>query len=84
VSSFIDPYELIAVQFEALGAEKVDLLYAPSPTEHLHSGWDGAVVNAECVVAGLKSLPNDPFAPFFSDRAKLIRAATTSTPRAND
>ncbi len=44
---FVDLYEIIARRFETLGSEKVDSLYVPTPTEKLHSGWDGAVVNAE-------------------------------------
>jgi rhamnogalacturonan acetylesterase len=69
---FIDLYELIARRYEALGPAKVDTLYVPSPTERLHTGWDGAVVNAECVIAGLKALKDNPLAGFFSERAKAI------------
>ena len=56
-------------KYEDLGRDKVDTLYMPSPKESLHTGWDGAVVNAECVIAGLKcpratrsrrSIPNVP------------------------
>jgi rhamnogalacturonan acetylesterase len=70
---FIDLYELIARRYEALGPAKVDALYVPSPTEHLHTGWDGAVVNAECVIAGLKALPGNPLAGFFSQRAAGVK-----------
>jgi lysophospholipase L1-like esterase len=62
--SFVDLYELIARKYETLGAGKVDLLYALSPTERLHTGWDGAVLNAECVIAGLKELKTNPLAAF--------------------
>lgn len=67
---FIDLYELIARRYETLGPAKVDPLYVPSPTERLHTGWDGAVVNAECVIAGLRGLKDNPLAGFFSERAK--------------
>jgi lysophospholipase L1-like esterase len=65
---FIDLYELIARKYESLGAEKVNALYVPSPTENLHSGWDGAVINAECVIAGLKELKSNPLAAFLRAR----------------
>ena len=71
---FVDLYEIIARRFETLGSKKVDSLYVPTPTERLHSGWDGAVVNAECVVAGLKGLTGDPFAAYFSTLSKSVES----------
>jgi lysophospholipase L1-like esterase len=62
--SFVDLYELIARRYESLGREKVDALYVPSPRENLHTGWDGAVINAECIVAGLNRLKENPLAGF--------------------
>jgi len=29
-------------------------------------------LNAECVIAGLKALPANPLAPFFSEKAKSV------------
>jgi lysophospholipase L1-like esterase len=78
---FIDLNELIARRLDVLGKAKVDLLYVPNPTpekpegEHVHPGWDGAVINAEVVVSGLKALPKNPVADYFSDRAKAIDPA---------
>jgi hypothetical protein len=69
---FVDLYELIARKYESLGREKVDSLYVPSPKENLHTGWDGAVVNAECVIAGLKGLKENPLAAFLSARGKAV------------
>ena len=71
---FVDLYELIARKYEELGPGAVDPLYVPTPAEKLHTGWDGAVVNAERVVAGLKTLQGNPFAPFFAERAKSVDA----------
>jgi hypothetical protein len=68
----VDLYELIARKYESLGQEKVTPLYVPTPRENLHTGWDGAVVNAECVIAGLKGLRKDPLAPYFSARANGV------------
>ena len=79
---FIDLNELIARRLDALGKEKVDKLYVPNPTpekpggETVHPGWDGAVINAEVVVSGLKALGDkNPVAAYFSDKAKAIAPA---------
>jgi lysophospholipase L1-like esterase len=65
---FVDLYELVARKYEILGTEKVNSLYVPSPTEGLHTGWDGAVINAEAVIAGLKQLEKNPLAAFLRAR----------------
>jgi lysophospholipase L1-like esterase len=78
---FIDLNELIARRLDVLGKEKVDLLYVPNPTpekpegEHVHPGWDGAVLNAEVVISGLKALKNNPVAGYFSSKAQAVPAA---------
>ena len=71
-----NPSTDIALKFESIGSEKVDSLYVPSLTERLRSGWEGAVVNAECVVAGLKGLKDNLLSPFLSTRANTIAPAT--------
>jgi lysophospholipase L1-like esterase len=65
---FVDLYELIAQKYETLGPGKVNSLYVPSPTEGIHTGWEGAVINAESVIAGLKQLGNNPLAAFLRAR----------------
>lgn len=78
---FIDLNELIARRLDALGKDEVNRIYVPNPTpanprgETVHTGWDGAVINAEVVVAGLKALPDDPVAAFISPRARAIAPA---------
>jgi len=72
---FIPLSDLVATSYENLGPEKVETFYVPSPKENLHTGWDGAVVNAGCVISGLKALPGDPMARFFSSRASAIAPA---------
>lgn len=74
---FVNLNELIARQYESLGKEKVEGFYVPSPKENLHTGWDGAVVNAGCVIAGLKGLRENPLAPYFSTRAASVAAVAT-------
>ncbi|MES2922879.1 MAG: rhamnogalacturonan acetylesterase [Verrucomicrobiota bacterium] len=82
---FIPLYDIIATNYEKLGQEKVEMLYVPSPKENLHTGWDGAVVNAGCVISGLKALPDDPLGKFLSLRASTIipagGTAREETPR---
>jgi lysophospholipase L1-like esterase len=82
--AFVDLHELIAGKYESLGQEPVDELYVPSPTEKLHTGWDGAVINAECVIAGLKGLKENPLAPFLSARGRRVAPIVLPSPnRAN-
>jgi hypothetical protein len=76
---FVPLYDIIATKYETLGPEKVEALYVPSPKEKLHTGWDGAVINAECVISGLKASPADPLAQFFSPRSDSIPAAAGIT-----
>jgi lysophospholipase L1-like esterase len=86
---FIDLNELIGRRLDALGKEKVDLLYVPNPTpdkpkgETVHPGWEGAVINAEVVVSGLKALPDNPVAAFFSAKARDIAPASSPPASAN-
>ncbi|HVS51868.1 MAG TPA: rhamnogalacturonan acetylesterase [Opitutaceae bacterium] len=79
---FIDLNELIARRLDVLGKEKVDQLYVPNPTpekpngETVHPGWDGAVINAEVVVSGLKALgEKNPVAAWFSEKAGSVAPA---------
>jgi lysophospholipase L1-like esterase len=56
---FIDLNEIIAERYDALGPEKVDPLFGDP---HTHTTAAGADLNAQCVIAGLKALPDDPLA----------------------
>jgi lysophospholipase L1-like esterase len=69
---YVDLYELIARRYESLGTTNVDTIYVPSPKEKLHTGWAGAVINSECVMAGLNGLKENPLAPFLNTRGKAI------------
>jgi lysophospholipase L1-like esterase len=55
--AFIDLNELIAERYDELGEEKVEPLFADP---HTHTSAAGAELNAQCVVAGLKALPENP------------------------
>ena len=68
---FIDLNEMIARRYDVLGEEKVEALFADP---HTHTSRAGAELNAECVVAGLKALPHDPVAGYFSGKGKAVAA----------
>ena len=63
-ASFIDLNEIIAERYDALGPEKVDPLFGDG---HTHTTAIGADLNAQCVIAGLKALPDDPLAPYLKE-----------------
>jgi lysophospholipase L1-like esterase len=65
--AFVDLNEIIAERYDALGPEKVNALFADPNT---HTTRAGAELNAECVVAGLKALKNDPLAGYFAAAGK--------------
>jgi lysophospholipase L1-like esterase len=73
--AFIDLNAITARKYNALGADKVEPLFVPTPSEHTHTNWYGAVINAESVIGGLKLLANNPFAPYLSDKGQAIPAA---------
>jgi lysophospholipase L1-like esterase len=59
--AFVDLNEIIASRYDELGPEKVEPLFGD---EHTHTTAAGAELNAQCVVAGLKALKDDPLASF--------------------
>jgi len=60
-AAFLDLNELIARRYETMGEEKVkDLFFG----DHTHTNPEGARLNAEIVVAGLKSLSDCPLSRF--------------------
>jgi lysophospholipase L1-like esterase len=60
-ASFIDLHEIIARRYDALGPDAVGPLFADG---RVHTSWPGAVLNAECVLAGLRALPENPLTPY--------------------
>ena len=70
-AAFVDLNEIVARRYESLGTEKVAALFAD---EHTHTNVEGAELNAECVVAGLKGLKHSPLAGFLSKRALMLKA----------
>jgi len=62
-AGFIDLNELIAQRYEALGEEKVKTLFFG---DHTHTNPEGARLNAEEVVRGIKALSRCPLAGVIS------------------
>lgn len=70
---FLDLSRLAALRYEALGPTQVDALFGDA---HTHTSAAGAEVNAQCVIAALKALKEDPLAKYFSEKAGDVAAAT--------
>jgi hypothetical protein len=67
-AQFIDLNALIIAKYQPLGTDKVNELYFPDPNpnggrEAVHTNWAGAVLNAECVIEGLKQI-NSPLVQY--------------------
>jgi lysophospholipase L1-like esterase len=62
--AFVDLNEIIAQRYDELGPEKVNPLFGD---EHTHTSAAGAELNAQCVIAGLKALQDDPLAPYLRE-----------------
>jgi lysophospholipase L1-like esterase len=58
-AGFIDLNEIVSKKYDSLGQEKVTAELFPEK-EVVHPDWAGAVLNAECVIEGMKSLENCP------------------------
>ena len=69
---FVDLNELVAREYEALGAERVKAFF---PRDHTHTSLEGARLNARVVVAALKGLPANPLGAYLSDSAAAVRPA---------
>ena len=60
-AAFIDLHEIIARRYDTMGPDAVGPLFADA---RVHTSWPGAVLNAECVLTGLKALPENPLKPY--------------------
>jgi rhamnogalacturonan acetylesterase len=67
---FVDLNESIARRYDTLGEAAVDPLFGDP---HTHTTMAGAILNAECVVAGLRALPHDPLAKYLSAKGQAIK-----------
>lgn len=58
---YLDLNRIIADRYNRMGRDAVAPFF---PQEHTHTNWAGAVVNAECVVEGVRGLKDCPLAGF--------------------
>lgn len=69
---FLDLNEFVAKRYEQMTPSQVDALFGD---EHTHTTRAGAELNAKCVIAASKALPDNPLAPFFSNKAMTVSAS---------
>ena len=77
-AAFLPLNELVALRYEALGAEAVEKLFADANT---HTNRAGAELNAAVVVAALKALPGAPLATTLSPAGQAITPDVILSPR---
>jgi rhamnogalacturonan acetylesterase len=54
-ASYVDLHHIIATHYEAIGQDTVTSTYFPEK-ETTHTDWAGSILNAQCVIEGLKTL----------------------------
>ena len=67
---FIDLNNIIADRYDALGEAAVEPLFADP---HTHTSLQGAEINANAVVTGLKRLPKNPVSAYFSAKGEAVK-----------
>ncbi|MBN2684663.1 MAG: hypothetical protein JXR40_05245 [Pontiellaceae bacterium] len=72
---FMDLTLIVTQAYKQIGKEKADTFFADQRT---HTNSEGAAFNARCVVAGLKSLPDNPLQHFFSELGQAVERYTES------
>jgi len=76
-AQFIDLNGIIADHYDRLGQEAVKPFFPK--IRDPHTGWRGAKLNAECVVEGIKRLPECPLVKYLSDAPNPIKPDTDPT-----
>lgn len=74
-ADFIDLNALICDRYDQEGPEQVLAKYFPDAKEHTHTTAAGAELNAQCVIAGLKALPDCALGKYLAPVARKIEAA---------
>jgi lysophospholipase L1-like esterase len=70
--AFVDLNKIIAGDYDLMGPEKVEAMFADP---HTHTSMAGAELNAASVVAGLKALKKNPLERYFSSKARTVSKA---------
>ena len=71
-AAFIDLNEIVALEFERLGPDKVAPLFGDART---HSTPAGALLNAQLVISGIKVLKDPNLKKYLSDKGKSLKDA---------
>jgi rhamnogalacturonan acetylesterase len=69
--AFVDHCRITAELYEKMGREAVAKLFIQ---DHTHTTTDGAAINAETFIAGLKGLTEMPLVDFLNNKGKAIAA----------
>jgi len=77
-AAYIDLNEIVALEFERLGPEKVARLFGDART---HSTKAGALLNAQMVVAGIRSLKKPDLEKYLSAAGKKIERTSSANIR---
>jgi rhamnogalacturonan acetylesterase len=67
--AFIEHCRITAELYEKMGREAVSKLFIQ---DHTHTTTEGAVINAETLITGVKALKEMPLANFLNDRGRAI------------
>ena len=73
---YFDLTRIVSDGYRKIGNEKVVTFFSDPRT---HTNDIGAQFNAACVIAGLKRLPENPLAPYFSGKAEGVPAYQPNT-----
>jgi lysophospholipase L1-like esterase len=68
-AAFLDLNELIAREYDAMGPERVRVLFG---RDHTHTTLEGAKLNARVVIAALKGLHENPVGTYLSAEAVAV------------
>ena len=74
-AAYIDLNEIVAIEFEKLGSEKVAPLFGDART---HSTPAGALLNAQMVVAGIRSLKKPDLKKYLSAAGRSIQKTSAA------
>lgn len=66
---FLDHSNIAADRYEALGPDSTTKFH---PQDHTHTSTAGAILNAETLIAGLKTLEGEPLVQFLNEKGKGI------------
>jgi lysophospholipase L1-like esterase len=72
---YIDLNGIIADHYDKMGQDVVTRLFPNG--EHTHTGWDGAVLNASCVIEGIKAQKDLPLNNFLAANPNPQKPAGT-------